>query len=307
MTSDLAWHRATEGFSGAVVWRGDDSTNTPRVALKGWPIGVSAERVRQIHLWMSRAAHLPFVPAVFTGTHGSTAVFADGRFWDACRWVPGEPRALLTETEVCAACDAIAQLHLCWPLAPARGPCRGVLNRIEVLTEHRARFDDWNRVLPAVAPELDSLLRRAVKVVRRCADPAISALRPWSARPLVSRPVLRDLRSEHVLFTADRVTGIIDFGAMAIDHPAIDLARFLGESSSARDAIFSAGLSAYRSAAVLDAPDEFVHLLARTGIVCSVLGWLVRLVVRREPVPRPTATAARLTHLLTRAEEITHF
>ena len=34
----------------------------------------------------------------------------------------------------------------------------------------------------------------------------------------------------------------------------------------------------YRDAGgTLDAPEEFVRLLARTGVVCSVIGWLVRL------------------------------
>ncbi len=308
LTTGLTWHRASEGFSGAVVWRGDDATGMPLVALKGWPLDVSAERVQQIHNWMSQAARLPFVPSVFVGTHRRTTVTVDGQLWDACHWVPGAPLTQPTEAEIRAACEAIAQLHLCWPLALDRQPCRGVSNRIDVLTAHQRQLSDWNRDLPPVAPELDPLLRRAAAVVARNADAAITALRPWAGRPLVPRPCLRDMRGEHVLFHAGSVTGVIDFGAMIIDHPAIDLARFLGDFSALRESVFSEGLNAYRATGgALDVPDDFVRLLARTGFVGSLLGWLVRLVVRREPTVRATAIAARLAHLLECAEQIAHF
>ncbi|VTR91731.1 Putative homoserine kinase type II (Protein kinase fold) OS=Singulisphaera acidiphila (strain ATCC BAA-1392 / DSM 18658 / VKM B-2454 / MOB10) GN=Sinac_2251 PE=4 SV=1: APH [Gemmata massiliana] len=308
LAAELTWHQASEGFSGAIVWRGDDATGVPLVALKGWPPDASAERVQQIHYWMSQAARLPFVPSVFAGTHGHTAVFADGRLWDACRWVPGAPLIQPTEANIRSACEAVAHLHRCWPLASNRKPCRGVANRIDVLTAHRRQLSDWNRDTPPVEPALDPLLRRAVSVVARNTDAAITALRPWASRPLLSRPCLRDLRGEHIFFRTGMVTGVIDFGAMIIDHPAIDLARFLGDFSALRESVFSEGLNAYRACGgVLDVPDEFVQLLARTGFVCSLLGWLVRLVVRHEPTVRATAIAARLAHLLACAERITHF
>jgi hypothetical protein len=95
---------------------------------------------------------------------------------------------------------------------------------------------------------------------------------------------------------------------MAVDHPAVDLARFLDDAGGSDTARFAAGVNAYRTARpAFDATDDFVLLLARTGAVCSVLGWLVRLAVRREPPADPPAAAARLAFLLSRLLLLTHF
>src|SRR5947207_15831402 len=97
---------------------------------------------------------------------------------------------------------------------------------------------------------------------------------------------------------------MIDFGAMAEDHPAVDLARFLGDCAGDWDAgAFTAGLRAYRDGCCeFDVPDEFVRVLDRGGTVCSVIGWLRRLVVEGRPHPDGAAVAARLGRLVARAE-----
>ena len=45
---------------------------------------------------------------------------------------------------------------------------------------------------------------------------------------LMLTPIIRDLRLDHVFFQGDHVSGLIDFGAMKIDHRSFDLARLLG-------------------------------------------------------------------------------
>jgi hypothetical protein len=301
-TDGLTWTRAGGGFSGARVFRG--TADTPRVALKEWPPGTSPERVRQIHTWLARAAHLPFVPTVFPGA-GRHTVFAGGdRVWDCCRWMLGAPRTTPTVEEVTRACEAVARLHNAWAAEAEVGPCPGVQNRLRALAENESLLAAGPGALLPVSPLLDPLLRRAVFVAARAAPRATRELRPWAEHPFTLHPCVRDLRADHVLFSDGRV-GIIDFGAMAVDHPAVDITRLLGDFAS--PALFASGLNAYRSARTgFDTPDEFVGLLARAGAVCSVLGWLVRLVVRRDPVPDPSATALRLASLITRAEEFAH-
>jgi len=303
--SGLSWHRVDGGFSGAVVWRGDD-IGTPRVALKAWPLDTSAERLQQIHLWMSQAAHLLFVPNLISASHGRGTVLEGGRVWDACRWMPGEPRHPPTAAEVVTACEAVASLHGAWAKEERR-PCRGVTARLAILSDFRPLLDRGEGALPAVNPELDPLLRRAVCVVARFADSAVAALRPWSSWPMIAQPCVRDLRGEHVLFEDGRVSGLIDYGAMAIDHPAVDLARLLTDYAGADDERFDSGLNAYRSAGgKLDTPDDFVHLLSRTGAICSLLGWVVRLVVRQEPVKQALPVVVRMLRLLAHVEAFTH-
>lgn len=289
-TDGLTWHRAPAGFSGAQIWRGDAPDGTPKLAVKAWPPGTTLDRLHQIHEWTARAAHLAFVPKAYG------AVEAAG-LWDCGTWVPGAPRPAPTAAEVACACAAVARLHDAWAADAQRGPCPGVRNRLRIFADSAALLRAGPGALPSVSPLLDPLLARAVALVARAAPDAVRALELWADVPLVLQPCVRDLRADHVLFVGATVSGIIDFGAAAVDHPVVDLARLLGDF----DAHFDVGLAAYRAARpAFDAPDELVRLLARVGPVCSALGWVVRLVVRREATPDPPRIAARLDHLLDR-------
>ena len=306
-TDGLAWHRAPGGFSGAYVWRGD-AAGTPRVALKAWPPGASPERIQQVHAWLANAEHLPFVPTVFAGAGGRTAFVEADRVWDCGRWLPGEPRTAPSVAEVALACEAVARLHGAWSDEAHRGPFPGVRNRLRALADNEPLLREGPDALPPVSPHLDPLLCRAVLVAARAAPLAVRALQPWEHRTFALQPCARDLRGEHVLFEDARVSGIIDYGATAVDHPAVDLARLLDDYAGEDDAHFGAGMNAYRAArGAFDAPDEFVRLLARTGAVCSVLGWLVRLATRRDRPADPLAAAARLDSLVARVARIAHF
>ncbi|WP_157506907.1 phosphotransferase enzyme family protein [Gemmata obscuriglobus] len=306
-TAGLVWQPAPAGFSGAVVWRGDDSSGVPQVALKGWPLNTTLERVQEVHSWLAQASALPFVPTVLRSASGGTVVSADGRVWDACRWLPGAPAASPTGAEVRAACEAAARLHLAWPAGPVKRPCPAVDARLRLLVDHQALYA-VGTILPARAPQLDAILACAATEVGRRAGAAVEALRPWAAWPVGAGPCVRDLRREHVLFQGPVVTGIIDYGAMAVDTPAGDLARLLGDFAEADPALFEDGLNAYRRAGgPLDVPDEFVRLLATTGTLCSLLGWLFRLFVRAEPIADPVTLARRLTQLIDRVSHLVHF
>jgi homoserine kinase type II len=203
-----------------------------------------------------------------------------------------------------AACEAVAALHLAWGAEAQRGPCPGVRNRLRILAEHEPLLLAGPNALPSVSPQLDLLLRRAVAAVGRLAPHAANALHSWAGREFWLQPCARDLRAEHVLFDGDRVTGIIDFGATAVDSPAVDLARLLGDYPAEGEAFFGAGLAAYRRIrGEFDLPDEFVRLLAQSGAVCSVLGWLTRLVIRREPAFDEASIHSRLAQLVGRLEQ----
>jgi homoserine kinase type II len=282
------------------VWCGE-RVGVPQLALKQWPAGTTPERLKQIHAWLSCAEHLPFIPNVLRGAGGSTLCTWDGRVWDCCRWAPGEPLAEPTATDVAAACEAVARLHTVWAVGAGRGPCPNVQNRLRILSENEPLLRSGPRALAPVDPVLDPLLHHAVEVVGQRAVSAVQALEPWAQRAFVLHPCVRDLRADHVLFARDRVGGVIDFGAAAVDHAAVDLARLLGDYAPSDSALFATGVSAYRSArTAFDAPDEFVRVLADTGAVCSVLHWLVRFVVHHEPVADACAARARIARVLAR-------
>jgi aminoglycoside phosphotransferase (APT) family kinase protein len=149
---------------------------------------------------------------------------------------------------------------------------------------------------------LGDLLQQA----RELLPPRIAAARaelvPWENRPVPVQPCLCDVWHDHVLFTGDAVTGLIDYGAMKPDHPAVDLARLLGDLVGDDTVRMRVGLDAYRSAGgPLTIDEAFVTLLDRTGVVCAVLHWLDRL----EAAPAlPDGAARRLGRLLGRLEKV---
>jgi aminoglycoside phosphotransferase (APT) family kinase protein len=148
----------------------------------------------------------------------------------------------------------------------------------------------------AVAPAAIPLVRRAIDTLPARVTEAQTALKPWADRPLTVRPCLCDVWHDHVLFIGDTVTGLIDYGEVKPDHPAVDLARLLGDLVGDDDAKFRLGLDAYHAAGgpVIDA--AFTRLLDRTGVVCAVIHWVKELTAGTAPV----GAEVRLTRLLAR-------
>jgi homoserine kinase type II len=108
-------------------------------------------------------------------------------------------------------------------------------------------------------PELSALARPFLAALPRAVTRAIAELEPLEHAPLPLQPCLRDIWHDHVLFTGNEVTGIIDFGAVDIDTPATDIARLLGSLTGEpcqpfrerpmertdRSAVWRMGLAAY--------------------------------------------------------------
>jgi homoserine kinase type II len=95
----------------------------------------------------------------------------------------------------------------------------------------------------------------------------------------------------------------VDYGAMAIDHPAVDLARLLGDYAEADHETFARGIRAYRDGGGdFDTSAEFPTLLARTGALGSAINWVRRL-ESGEALPVGSADVARrLSRILGRIE-----
>lgn len=294
----LRWMPVDGGFSGASIWRGDDPAHRPQAALKCLPAGFPADRLRRVHRWMA-AAQLPVVPVVFRTANGDTTTEADGRAWECIGWMPGEP--LMVEQRppttthspgwpadnnpslqrTVRACSVLASLHRIWSTfaqPPASPPC--IARRQELFA--------------AVVPHLASPpahLRDAASFVRSALLTARTALdKLIQSGPI--HPCLCDARPEHFLFTGDSLTGVIDFAAMKLDHPAVDLARLLMDTVHLDDGI-AAYHAAEGSAAVTPA---LVRTLADTGRVGAIANWILRL-ANQEPTP---AEADRLERLLAR-------
>src|SRR5437763_1299451 len=73
-------------------------------------------------------------------------------------------------------------------------------------------------------PPASPLVRRALDARPVHVAASTAALTPWADRPVPVQPCLCDVWHDHVLYTGDAVTGLIDYGEVKPDHPAVDLA-----------------------------------------------------------------------------------
>jgi homoserine kinase type II len=297
------------GFSGARLWRGGGAAGD--FCLRAWPAGEEADRVRRLHQMMAHArGHgLDFVPAVHAVADGDTVVEAAGRVWELTGWLEG--RADYAEhpapARLEAAANALARLHQAWELyATPAEPCPAIRRRLDVLT-------DWERLVgagwrPSCSPAdpVQPVAERAWRLLPRWLAAIPARLRPWAdhCRPL--QPCLCDLWHDHLLFQGDRLTGLVDYGAVKHDHVAVDLARMLGSLAGDDTQGWEHGLRAYRRVRRLSAEEAaLARVLDSTGTVLGMVNWLRWLYHDgRVYEDRPTV-ALRLKSLVDRVERWT--
>jgi hypothetical protein len=127
-------------------------------------------------------------------------------------------------------------------------------------------------------PELTPLAGRFLATMPGILSRAIAQLAPLSNIVLPVQPCIRDIWHDHVLFTGDEVTAIIDFGAMNIDTPATDVARLLGSLVGDDEVGWRTGVSAYSTIRPLSADEERAAkaLNASSPILagCNWLRWI---------------------------------
>jgi homoserine kinase type II len=123
----------------------------------------------------------------------------------------------------------------------------------------RGGFVELERAIrqPGVSP-LDPTCPMAVRwlgLARVVAPRLLDPLRTAAGCAVPLQPCLRDARPEHFLFEGDRVSGLVDFGAMGVDGVAGDLARLMGEWLEDESAARAEALAAYERIRPLDAAE----------------------------------------------------
>ena len=118
------------------------------------------------------------------------------------------------------------------------------------------------------------------------------------------QPCLCDVWHDHVLFDENYVTGIVDYGAMKIDHPAVDVARQLGSLVEDDAAGWAAGLAAYREVRVFTSEEEeLARALDVTGTIVGATKWLRWLYHDDKEFTDRAAAIRRLEELVQRIEK----
>ncbi len=279
-----SWRRLAAGgsFSGAAVFAGTRFGESLH-ALKVWPPGGGRADLADCHraVRTAAAAGLGFVPALRAARGGGTAAVAGGRVAELMAWVPGSPTAAPTGGQLDSLGAGLAALHCAWA---ASGPVAAA----DAVPAVARRLAELTATTPSELPAwLASHVAESLRQLR--ADALVGALLQWT---------VGDCRLDHALFTGDTLTGLVDFGAVKLDHPAADLARVAQSLSPAGRARLAGAYTANGGAA--DA--AFVGRLADTGLVAAACRWwrVDPGSARLAELPVPSYTAQTLAELRAR-------
>lgn len=316
----------SSGFSGsslALVTGADSDPGRDRWVLKSFASSATEATALWSHRLMRhlRDSGIECVPSLrralpTDGTDGTRVVGdtlvedGDGVLWEAVRFMPGRAVDHPTAPQVAAAVRAIAAIH---DAAGASGEgrerlefSRGLATRVACahhLIErpmHR-RINAWSGSPLPPSGAMEAFGRAADLLEGNAAS--LRQLASMPRFPIPCQGVVRDLWSEHVLFEASSVSGIIDFHAAGIDTVATDLARLVGSWRTVSceepprpswDEI----LETYAVSRRLEpCVRSLVPLLHEAGVIVGIDNWFRWLVEEGRTFPDPHAVTRRVGSL----------
>jgi homoserine kinase type II len=303
---------AAGGMSGAQFWRVTNPQGA--LALRRWPAEhPTADRLRFIHAVL-RYAHkrgCSFLPVPVNDRSGETFVEHAGRLWELSPWMPGEAdfERSPSPAKLAAALAALGRFHKAtadFPLPPMShdlGAPTAVTKRLarlhELQTGGIATLD--RAIVEPVWPELAPLARQFLALLPNAVPRVLTLFEPLAGAALPVQPCLRDIWHDHVLFTGDKVTGVIDFGGVDVDTPATDVARLVGSLVGDDAAGWRAGVAAYTEVRPLsDAEARAVVALDAAGTVLAGCNWIRWIYADRRTFENREQVLARFKRILAR-------
>lgn len=286
------------GLSGALLWR-FRSGRGPLVARAWPPEGPPRPALETIHRWVALAGKVGFLAVPIAARDGRTIQEAAGRLWEVAPWLPGQPPAAgrAARTQVQAAFTGLGAVHQALRAEGTAGPSPGLQERAGTLgwwlTEG---FPALERSLEREAPApCVALARQWLADARRAAPRWHGPLREAAAVSVWCQPCLRDARPDHFLFTADRLTGLIDYGAMGVDCVAADLARLLTEWVGPDLALRADALAAYAAVRPLSGSETLlIDAFEASAALLGAGRWAYWHFLERRPFRDPDAVALGL-------------
>jgi homoserine kinase type II len=300
------------GWSGSAIWRVTAAGG--EYCLRRWPAGQTPDRLRLIYQVLTHAAAqgIDYVPVPLVTADGNPYIWDQGNFWELTPWMPGvaDFRANPSAIRLAAAMEALALFHRATDslasgrrLPPDGSAAPAIVDRLELIV--KLLGGDFDRLAQSLSRGLNSVLdRRTAQIMaltRHRLAPLREPLATAAKLQLTLQPAIRDVHHDHLLFTGDRVTGLIDFGALRIDTPLADMARLVGSLVADDQPRREQALAAYAQLRPLAEHDRTViDLLDQCNVVLSGLSWLRWLYLdRRDMGPLPPILS-RLDQIIAR-------
>ncbi len=232
-------------------------------------------RIENVHAWLGHLKHLAFVPLPCLTRDGATFVERDGRYFQVEPWKQGAARRLDPKDEdVIQAFEALARVHQALRGFQRVGPSPGLLRRQADLRSLGVTLSQLRDEVRAAVPSVErDLALRCLERIEARAQQVSGQFKPIPGAELL-QPCLRDCHAGHFLFDGDRLTGLIDFGAMDVDSVAADLARLLSTWRLGA-ALRQAAFDAYARVGSIDAPTlKSVALFEQAATLFRPLRWI---------------------------------
>jgi Ser/Thr protein kinase RdoA (MazF antagonist) len=310
------------GFSGAAIWR--VKTVQGDFALRRWPIAsLPRERILGLHRLLEHLCRdqLDFVAAPIAAGDGNTLITDVGYDWQLEPWKPGvaDFHSIPSALRLSAGMHALARWHLSaerhvpaasaaqWFLRSAAEASPAVSERIGII--HQIQEPILQRMATAITTasptaiadqshRILTLIQHGLTRVHR----ELLAMRDVKVR---LQPCLRDVWHDHLLFSGDTVTGLIDPSACRRENVACDLSRLIGSLVSDDRGRWSQALTEYQRYRDLSVSElKLIEALDHSGVLLSGWTWLQWIYVEQRSFPDPVAVGQRLSNILRRLEHL---
>ena len=252
---------------------------------------------------------------------GRSLVKEDGSDWQIEPCMPGAAdfKASPQAARLTNAMSSLAQFHrvaaIYRPDASSAEWFSAVPSSVSPAVETRLRAFRWwdrdrlrelsRRIEANSDSPLRTLARHLVAEFSRASLRVHSELSDLRDQRYRLQVCLRDVWHDHLLFTGDAVTGLIDPSASRTENVAADLARLIGSLVGDDRSLWDRAMDAYCRAAPLTASEiRLVAALDRSGVLLSPMTWLERFFFDHRPVPSDTKLHARLGEFAARMERI---
>ncbi len=288
------------GFSGAGVWRITDDQGK-QFSVKRLS-NLTADHLTWIHRVLLHAitCDCDFVARPQRAVDGMSYVQTNDGLWEVCTWMPGEADCdqSVSDVRLEHAMQALAKFHQSAAQVNFDfRPSPGVKTRLDQLAKLEKTVAQI-QTPPQRYPTLTNLLTGLKRLPSNQLQGFVNALGQFVNQTLPLQPVIRDLRRDHLLFTGEELTGLIDFDAMQMETIALDLTRSLGSLVPGNADRWQVALNAYnRVRPIQPAELELIKILDPINTILSALNWLTWIVIEQRQFENAGAVENRLQEL----------
>lgn len=307
------------GFSGALIVR--IRTDDVAYCLRRWPAReLPKRRLQELH-WFLRyvdESKLHLLPVPVTSLEGETLIELAGNLWQLEPWMPGcaDFSRAPSEARLESVMNVLAQLHCVasqyaptewgrkWFSTHSSRPSPAVRERIVMI-------DEWTpakvaETLAIMQRESDqsfrTLAERALLRFRESRNTLRASLVHFVNSPVVTHPCLRDIWHDHVLYSGDDVSGLVDPSATRTESVASDLSRLLGSLLGKRNERWNQALEVYHRLRPLSMTEhQLIQVLHTSGVLLSGLTWIDRRIkgqIDDEILPRVVKRMTRTAEVI---------